>query len=130
MSAQQAFPPPIVTDAAMFGRVAVLMGGTSSEREVSLDSGRNVLDALRSLRERQRTQASRPPRNRISTRIAFGETTISAASPAIPEQAAPTSSVPVSPSSSMRTNPATTVPTIAPTAATSRRTEVSSKGYR
>ncbi len=29
-----------------FGRVAVLMGGTSSEREVSLDSGRNVLEAL------------------------------------------------------------------------------------
>ena len=32
---------------AAFGRVAVLMGGTSAEREVSLDSGRNVLDALR-----------------------------------------------------------------------------------
>jgi len=31
-----------------FGRVAVLMGGTSSERDVSLDSGRNVLEALRS----------------------------------------------------------------------------------
>nr|WP_279303956.1 D-alanine--D-alanine ligase [Lysobacter telluris] len=36
-----------VTDPAAFGRVAVLMGGTSSEREVSLDSGRNVLEALR-----------------------------------------------------------------------------------
>ena len=34
------------TDARDFGRVAVLMGGTSSEREVSLDSGRNVLEAL------------------------------------------------------------------------------------
>ena len=34
-------------DPAVFGRVAVLLGGTSSEREVSLDSGRNVLDALR-----------------------------------------------------------------------------------
>lgn len=33
-------------DAAKFGRVAVLMGGTSSERDVSLDSGRNVLMAL------------------------------------------------------------------------------------
>lgn len=33
-------------DTARFGRVAVLMGGTSSEREVSLDSGRNVLEAL------------------------------------------------------------------------------------
>ncbi|PIQ36900.1 MAG: D-alanine--D-alanine ligase [Lysobacterales bacterium CG17_big_fil_post_rev_8_21_14_2_50_64_11] len=30
-----------------FGRVAVLMGGTSSEREVSLNSGENVLHALR-----------------------------------------------------------------------------------
>jgi D-alanine-D-alanine ligase len=29
-----------------FGRVAVLLGGTSSERSVSLDSGRNVLEAL------------------------------------------------------------------------------------
>lgn len=34
------------TDARAFGRVAVLMGGTSAEREVSLDSGRNVLAAL------------------------------------------------------------------------------------
>ena len=37
----------LVTDPKAFGRVAVLMGGTSSEREVSLDSGHNVLDALR-----------------------------------------------------------------------------------
>ena len=36
-----------ITDPTQFGRVAVLMGGTSSEREVSLDSGRNVLEALR-----------------------------------------------------------------------------------
>jgi D-alanine-D-alanine ligase len=41
------FPPLRITDPAIFGRVAVLMGGTSSEREVSLDSGRNVLEALR-----------------------------------------------------------------------------------
>jgi D-alanine-D-alanine ligase len=34
------------TDASRFGRVAVLLGGVSSEREVSLDSGQNVLDAL------------------------------------------------------------------------------------
>ncbi|MDQ3206155.1 MAG: D-alanine--D-alanine ligase [Pseudomonadota bacterium] len=39
-------PRPRVQDPAVFGRVAVLMGGTSSEREVSLDSGRNVLAAL------------------------------------------------------------------------------------
>ena len=32
--------------AADFGRVAVLYGGDSSEREVSLESGRNVLDGL------------------------------------------------------------------------------------
>ena len=32
---------------ARFGRVAVLYGGDSAEREVSLDSGRNVLEALR-----------------------------------------------------------------------------------
>jgi D-alanine-D-alanine ligase len=38
---------PLVTDPTQFGRVAVLLGGTSSEREVSLDSGRNVLEALR-----------------------------------------------------------------------------------
>jgi D-alanine-D-alanine ligase len=38
---------PRCQDPALFGRVAVLMGGTSSEREVSLDSGRNVLEALR-----------------------------------------------------------------------------------
>ena len=35
------------TKPAEFGRVAVLLGGTSSERAVSLDSGRNVLEALR-----------------------------------------------------------------------------------
>jgi D-alanine-D-alanine ligase len=35
-------------DASAFGRVAVLLGGGSAEREVSLDSGRNVLEALRS----------------------------------------------------------------------------------
>jgi D-alanine-D-alanine ligase len=40
-------PPPRIDEPARFGRVAVLMGGTSSEREVSLDSGRNVLAALR-----------------------------------------------------------------------------------
>ena len=33
-------------DPAVFGRVAVLMGGTSAEREVSLNSGANVLAAL------------------------------------------------------------------------------------
>jgi D-alanine-D-alanine ligase len=37
-----------ISDPKHFGRVAVLMGGTSSEREVSLNSGANVLEALRS----------------------------------------------------------------------------------
>jgi D-alanine-D-alanine ligase len=36
-----------IADPGRFGRVAVLMGGTSSEREVSLNSGQNVLDGLR-----------------------------------------------------------------------------------
>ena len=40
------FPPLAVTDPAVFGKVAVLFGGDSSEREVSLNSGRNVLEAL------------------------------------------------------------------------------------
>lgn len=41
------FPPLRVTEPDAFGRVAVLLGGTSSEAEVSRDSGRNVLEALR-----------------------------------------------------------------------------------
>jgi D-alanine-D-alanine ligase len=40
------FPAPRHSDPAVFGRVAVLMGGSSSEREVSLNSGGNVLAAL------------------------------------------------------------------------------------
>ena len=36
-----------ITDPVAFGRVAVALGGTSAERDVSLDSGRNVLEALR-----------------------------------------------------------------------------------
>ena len=47
MSADRPFPPLRVSNARDFGRVAVLMGGDSSEREISLDSGRNVLQALR-----------------------------------------------------------------------------------
>jgi D-alanine-D-alanine ligase len=39
--------PARIRDPKDFGRVAVLLGGTSAEREVSLDSGRNVLEALR-----------------------------------------------------------------------------------
>ncbi len=37
-----------VTDATAFGRVAVMLGGDSSEREVSLDTGAAVLAALQS----------------------------------------------------------------------------------
>jgi D-alanine-D-alanine ligase len=36
-----------IQDARQFGRVAVVMGGNSAERDVSLDSGRNVLAALK-----------------------------------------------------------------------------------
>ncbi|MEO8460516.1 MAG: D-alanine--D-alanine ligase [Dokdonella sp.] len=36
-----------IGDVSRFGRVAVALGGNSAEREVSLDSGRNVLAALR-----------------------------------------------------------------------------------
>ncbi|HVT31601.1 MAG TPA: D-alanine--D-alanine ligase [Rhodanobacteraceae bacterium] len=44
-----AFPNPEsrISNPSLFGRVAVVMGGQSAEREVSLDSGRNVLAALR-----------------------------------------------------------------------------------
>lgn len=42
-----AIAPLRLSDPKDFGRVAVLMGGTSAEREVSLESGRNVLEALR-----------------------------------------------------------------------------------
>src|SRR5215469_246371 len=35
-----------IQDPAQFGRVAVVMGGSSAEREVSLDSGQQVLAAL------------------------------------------------------------------------------------
>ena len=40
--------PPRFSDPSVFGRVAVLLGGPGSEREVSLQSGQGVLDALRS----------------------------------------------------------------------------------
>lgn len=40
--------PRLVNDPADFGRVAVVMGGSSAEREVSLTSGKGVLEALRS----------------------------------------------------------------------------------
>ena len=36
-----------IANAKEFGRVAVVLGGQSAERDVSLDSGRNVLEALR-----------------------------------------------------------------------------------
>ncbi|AXA84655.1 D-alanine--D-alanine ligase [Lysobacter oculi] len=45
---ERSFPPLAVTDASRFGRVVVLLGGDSSEREVSLKSGAAVLQALQS----------------------------------------------------------------------------------
>ncbi len=47
MNAAMNGPVPTVHDAAAFGRVAVMYGGDSSEREVSLRSGAAVLAALR-----------------------------------------------------------------------------------
>ena len=44
---QPASMPNKIKDPAQFGRVAVVMGGSSAEREVSLDSGRGVLAALK-----------------------------------------------------------------------------------
>ncbi|NIV17016.1 MAG: D-alanine--D-alanine ligase [Woeseiaceae bacterium] len=38
----------VISDARDFGRVAVMLGGISAEREVSLDTGNAVLEALRS----------------------------------------------------------------------------------
>ncbi|MCH8134537.1 MAG: hypothetical protein IIB77_00995, partial [Proteobacteria bacterium] len=38
----------IVSNAGEFGRVVVMLGGDSSEREVSLDTGAAVLEALQS----------------------------------------------------------------------------------
>ena len=38
----------VIADAADFGRVAVMLGGHSSEREVSLNTGAAVLAALQS----------------------------------------------------------------------------------
>lgn len=46
-SSQYALRYP-VTDASDFGRVAVFLGGSSAEREVSLDTGHAVLAALKS----------------------------------------------------------------------------------
>ena len=38
--------PTAIKQAKDFGRVAVLMGGTAAEREISLNSGNAVLQAL------------------------------------------------------------------------------------
>ena len=47
MTPMRANPESRISNPGLFGRVAVVMGGQSAEREVSLDSGRNVLAALR-----------------------------------------------------------------------------------
>ena len=46
---RQSLAPPRVSQPSAFGRVAVLYGGTSAEREVSLVSGTGVLGALERL---------------------------------------------------------------------------------
>ncbi|MFK8030279.1 MAG: D-alanine--D-alanine ligase [Gammaproteobacteria bacterium] len=40
-------PPPLITDPGEFGKVAVLMGGWSAERAISLQTGEAVLNALK-----------------------------------------------------------------------------------
>ncbi len=40
-------PAMKINDPVRFGRVGLLVGGDSAEREVSLDGGRAVLEALR-----------------------------------------------------------------------------------
>jgi D-alanine-D-alanine ligase len=47
MTSARAHPASRISNPGLFGRVAVVMGGQSAERDVSLDSGRNVLAALR-----------------------------------------------------------------------------------
>ena len=47
LSAVRDSVPRRIVDPAAFGRVAVMLGGRSSEREVSLKSGKAVLDALK-----------------------------------------------------------------------------------
>jgi D-alanine-D-alanine ligase len=48
MTAATRAPRVEIKNAASFGRVAVMLGGRSSEREVSLDTGTAVLEALKS----------------------------------------------------------------------------------
>jgi len=47
MTSARPNPESRIANPGLFGRVAVVMGGQSAERDVSLDSGRNVLAALR-----------------------------------------------------------------------------------
>src|SRR5690606_3127203 len=67
-----AVPAPRFTDPSVFGRVAVLMGGTSAEREVSLDSRRGVLAALRPRAGRRRSGG----RNRAGRAAGVRETLV------------------------------------------------------
>jgi len=57
-----------VADAAEFGKVAVMLGGSSSEREVSLMSGAAVLEALR--RRGVDAHAFDPSKQRLGTLLA------------------------------------------------------------
>jgi len=59
-----------VTDAAAFGQVAVLMGGHSAEREVSLMTGGAVLNAL--LERGVRADAFDPAERRLTDLVAAG----------------------------------------------------------
>jgi D-alanine-D-alanine ligase len=60
----------VIADAAEFGRVAVMLGGFSSEREVSLDTGNAVLGAL--LKRGVNAEAWDPAEQSISEFAAAG----------------------------------------------------------
>jgi D-alanine-D-alanine ligase len=60
----------VIADAAEFGRVAVMLGGFSSEREVSLDTGNAVLSAL--LKRGVNAEAWDPAEQSISEFAAAG----------------------------------------------------------
>ena len=58
-----------MSNASKFGKVAVLFGGKSAEREVSLDSGQAVLDAL--LRSGVQAEAFDPKERSVTERVGY-----------------------------------------------------------
>ena len=58
-----------MSNASKFGKVAVLFGGKSAEREVSLDSGQAVLDAL--LRSGVQAEAFDPKERSVTELVGY-----------------------------------------------------------